>query len=198
MGFVRAKMTCTGTRPILFHAFSVEALTHERKSRSGSAGNNPDEWRSTYRMTENRQLYLTPDCAFACLKAAAIYTKVGKGNISRKLAATLQVFNDKLLIDRYLPKSWDKDSLEKIPKGTDEDVYLDIRGVMNPNSKGRNVRYRVACKAGWVTEIEIGWDDSIISKEQIKPVVKDAGVLIGLGDGRSIGMGRFDTEIEFL
>jgi hypothetical protein len=197
MSFVRATVHCVGTRPLLFHTFSVEALSHERKAKGGSAGNSPDEWRNTFRMTEDRQLYLTPDCAFACFKGAGAYTKIGKGNLSKKLAATLQVFNDRLLIDRYVPVEWDKAETKDIPTSPLADVYLDIRGVINPNSKGRNVRYRVACKPGWETTIQIGWDSSIVSKEQIKPIVKDAGVLIGLGDGRSIGLGRFDSEIEF-
>lgn len=197
MSFVRATMHCTGTRPLLFNVFSVEDLSTTRKSKSGSAGNSHDEWRTKYRITKDRQFYLTPDCAFGCLKAAAAYTKIGKGNISKKLAATLQVFSDKILIDRYLPGEWDNLSTDKIPTSTLEDVYLDIRGVMNPNTKGRNVRYRVSCKPGWQTSIDIGWDDSIISKEQIKSVVTDAGVLIGLGDGRAIGLGRFDAEIDF-
>ena len=37
-------------------------------------------------------------------------------------------------------------------------MYLDVRMVRNPATGGRNVRYRVAAKAGWRTEFAIAWD----------------------------------------
>jgi CRISPR/Cas system endoribonuclease Cas6 (RAMP superfamily) len=35
------------------------------------------------------------------------------------------------------------------------------------------------------------WDKTIIDRNQMRAVLDDAGKLVGLGDGRSIGFGRF-------
>ena len=55
---------------------------------------------------------------------------------------------------------------------SDNPVFLDIRGVMNPNTKGKNVRYRVACSIGWKTAFKFSFDDSVISQSQIKKVLQ--------------------------
>ena len=47
-----------GTRPLLFHRFNVEVLDKKRKPKSGSVGNNPEEWKETFFSDENNQRYL--------------------------------------------------------------------------------------------------------------------------------------------
>jgi hypothetical protein len=85
---------------------------------------------------------------------------------------------------------------ENLSREKDKPVYLDVRSVVNPTTKGRNLRYRAACAPGWKCEFVISWDDSIISKEQMRSVLKDAGELCGTGSGRSLGFGRFQV-IDF-
>ena len=180
-----------GTRPLLFHRFNVELLNKERKVKSGSAGNNPEEWRDTFFANENKQLYLPGMYFFSCLKFGAAFTKVGRGTIQKKAAATLQVLDEKVLLDRFLPDNIDNIKTEDFPNNSENPVFLDIRAVTNPVSKGKNVRYRLACSSGWNAKFLIQWDPSIISVETMKQVVEDAGTLVGVGDGRALGFGKF-------
>ncbi len=73
-------------------------------------------------------------------------------------------------------------------------MYLDIRSVKNPATRARNVRYRVAASPGWKTRFTILWDMTIVGRNEMEAVVRDAGMFAGLGDGRQIGFGRFSVE----
>ncbi|MBC9723177.1 MAG: hypothetical protein H9W82_18530 [Lactobacillus sp.] len=182
-----ATVKILGKRPLLIHCFTNETISLERKVKAGVAGNDPDEWKTTYLATKEGQLYVEPSYIFSCLRAAAVFTKNGRGSIQSKVSSTLQILDDKILFNRHLPMN-----INDLYKSTSEDdVYLDVRSVKNPNTKGRNIRYRVAMATGWETEFTIQWDNTIVSSSQIKQVLEDAGSLVGLADGRSIGFGRF-------
>jgi hypothetical protein len=185
-----ATVTVRGTRPLLWHRFGPDALPLEKKEKTGVAGNDPEEWKRTVLKTTDGQLYLEPTYAFGCLRDGAKYTKKGKGSIQSLVTATLQITDDRLLVDRFLPDN----IYPELINAVDEPVYLDVRSVRNPSTKGRNVRYRVAASAGWVCAFTIMWDATIVSRGEMQAVVIDAGRLVGLGDGRSIGFGRFTTE----
>jgi hypothetical protein len=187
----RFKVACVeiqGTRPLFWHAFSVDALSKDRKEKTGSAGNDPEEWKRSVLITENRQLYLPDTYVFGCICNGAKYLKVGKGSLQPKVAATVQVLTEKALVDRFLPLN------EELSTQSDALVYLDIRGVKNPSTKGRNVRYRVAASKGWNCSFDVTWDSSIVSVNELVSILNDAGSFVGLGDGRSIGFGRFKVS----
>ncbi len=181
-----ASVTVKGLRPLMWHAFGPDAIPLEKQERTGVAGNDPFEWRKTVLVLPNGQLYVQPSYVFGCLREAAKYTKKGKGSIQGAVSATLQVADDVVLVDRYLP--------DPIPSDPTAPVYLDVRSVRNPATKARNVRYRVAASSGWQVTFNIFWDKTIVSRNEIEAVARDAGQLVGLGDGRSIGMGRFSVE----
>lgn len=187
MSLVHGRVKIVGIKPLLLHAFTVETLSLERKERTGVAGNDPEEWKRSYMATEQGQLYVDPSYVFGCLREAARYTKIGIASLQPKLSATLQVMSDKILFDRFMPGDL------QLSTDEDEPVYLDIRSVKNPNTKGRNVRYRVALSPNWKTEFEILWDNTLVSKTQMDAILRDAGTLVGLADGRNIGFGRFDV-----
>jgi hypothetical protein len=90
------------------------------------------------------------------------------------------------LLDRHLPP-------EPLPTDPLEPVYLDIQSVRNPATRARNVRYRVAVAPGWTCSYRLQWDKTIVSTQEMQMVAIDAGRLSGLGDGRSIGYGRFEV-----
>ena len=181
---ITARVQIEGVRAILWHHFGPDALPLEKRERTGVAGNDPEEWRKTVLMTAERQLYLEPSYIFGCLRDAARYTRKGKGSIQPALTATLQIVDDRILVDRFVPEE---------PLLTDPTalVYMDIRSVRNPSTKARNVRYRVAAAPGWTTRFTLLWDRTIVSQTEMRAVLHDAGQLVGLGDGRSIGYGRF-------
>ena len=138
-----AKVTIKGVRPIFWHRFGPDALPLEKQEKTGVAGNDPEEWKKTVTATSDGQLYVDPSYIFGCLRDGAKYTKKGRGSIQTLVVATLQVTDNLILFDRYLP-----DGLNSLKDDPTQPVYLDIRGVRNPSTKGRNVRYRVAASPG--------------------------------------------------
>lgn len=184
-----AKVTIRGARPLLWHHFGPDALPLEKQEKTGVAGNDPEEWRRTVLVTKEGQLYLEPSYIFACIRDGAKYTKRGRGSIQPMVSATLQVTDNRILIDRYLP-----DNIAQLINQTEEPVYLDVRSVKNPSTKGRNVRYRVATSPGWKATFSLIWDKTIVSRGEMQAAIIDAGRFSGLGDGRVIGFGRFEIE----
>lgn len=183
-----AHVQIVGTRPLLWHAFTPEAIpTGGKRERSGVAGNDPQEWRQTVLVTADRQLFLPPAAVFSCLRDAARFTRRGRGSIQSAVAATLQVLDEQVLVDRVLPP-------EPLPTDPTEPVYLFITSVRNPATKGRNIRYRVAAAPGWQTGFSLQWDRTVVSRGELEAVLIDAGRLVGIGNGRSIGLGRFELR----
>lgn len=180
-----ARVTIRGTRPLLWHHFGPDALPLGKRERTGVAGNDPDEWKRTVLATPEGQLYVEPTYIFGCIRDGAKYTKKGRGSIQPMVAATLQVLDERIIIDRYLPDG-------ELTTDSSQPVYLDVRSVRNPATRARNVRYRVAASPGWMTTFTILWDATVVSRDQMHAVLIDAGRLVGLGDGRTIGMGRFE------
>ncbi len=187
---LKASVKIRGTRPLLFHCFSEDSIPLEKKEKSGVAGNNPDEWRTTYTITEDGQFYLKPNYVFATLRNGAKHTPKGKGNIQSKVAATLQVVDEIILLNRFLkdPESIDRDQSKP--------VYLDVSPVRLSATKGRHIRYRVALSKDWEAEFNIIWNKTVVSRREMERVCIDAGELEGLADGRQLGYGRFEV-LEF-
>jgi hypothetical protein len=121
---VRACVKIKGVRPLLLHRFGPDALPLEKQEKTGVAGNDPEEWRKTALTNKDGQIYLDPSYVFACIRDGARYTKKGKGSIQSVVSATLQVLDDVVLIDRYLPgfpngHSCDLNTVESPPRDTD-------------------------------------------------------------------------------
>jgi hypothetical protein len=186
---VRARVTIRGTRPLLQHAFGPDAIPLEKQEKEGVGGNDPSEWRRTCMLTPEGQLYLKGENVFACLRDGAKYTKKGRGSIQPLLAATLLVEEAIVPLNRRLPPG---EEPRRDPTKRAE-VFLDVSGVRNPSTKGRNIRYRLAAGPGWECTFTITFDRTIVSREQMRAVLRDASVLVGIGDGRSVGNGRFEV-----
>jgi len=184
---IRATVTIRGERALLWHHFGANVLSLEKQEREGVAGNDPSEWKRTVLLTKKGQLYVEPEAIFSCLRDAAKFTRRGKFSIQGAVAATLQVDDPWVPIDRFLPKT-------KLTTDRWKPVYLDVRSVKNPNTRNRNIRYRVATSRGWKATFHLIWDKTIVSRNEMKAVAIDAGRLIGLGDGRAIGNGRFEIK----
>ena len=152
---VRATVEIRGTRPLLQHMFGPDALPLEKQERTGIAGNDPEEWKRTAMLTEEGQMYVLSTYIFSTACKGAKHTKRGKGSIQPLVAATLQIEEERVLLDRWLPK----------PGPTTDPtqpVYIDVAGVRNPTTKARNVRYRLAAGAGWKAKFTILGQDSRI------------------------------------
>lgn len=196
---ITASVVIKGTRPLIQHKFGADALPLEKQERTGVAGNDPEEWRKTCMVTSEGQLYVLPTYIFGCLKEGARHTPKKRGSIMLDVAATLQVTDDIVLIDRYYPgfpngNIFDAKTAEPPLNDLSLPVYLDICGVKNPSTKSRNVRYRIATSSGWKINFHLLWDKTIVSRSQMEAVCIDAGRLVGLADGRGVGYGRFNVE----
>ncbi len=188
---VRVRITIRGTRPLLQHAFGPDSIPLEAQERTGKAGNDPSEWRKSSLVTPKGQLYLPGTYVFACIRDAAKHTKKGKGSIQPLVAATLQVEDTLILLDRHMPEGEPK---YVVAHATTDPVYIDVCGVRNPSTKARNVRYRLCCGAGWSCFFTILWDKTLVAREVMREIVHNGSILCGIGDGRSVGMGRFEVE----
>ena len=189
---ISAQVSIKGTRPLLWHRFGPDALPLEKQERTGVAGHDPEEWKRTVLVTGDRhQLYIDGAYVFSCVREGARYTKRGRGSLQVPVSATLQVAESIILIDdRFLSDGF------TTPPPTDPTalVYLDVRGVRNPTTKARNVRYRIACSPGWSCAFVLQWDKTIVSRAEMEAVLIDSGRLCGIGNGRAIGFGRFSVE----
>ena len=188
-----ATFLMVGRKPFLYHKFNVETLTEIKKPKEGPAGNNPNEWKSTC-WVDGKRLYIPSHYLLSCFVAGGKQVKVGRGTISKNLAGTLEVEGEKNYFEnRELPKEIEDLSSEDLGMDSSRPVYIDCRMVSNPNTKGRNIRYRMAVKEGWKVSCKITWDDSIISPDQMRTAIEEAGKVVGLSDDRAIGGGRFEV-----
>ncbi len=187
MALTGARVTIEGTRPLFWNHFGPEALALGKKARTGVAGNDPQEWRKTVLATPQGQLYLEPSYVFGCLRDGAKFTRRGHGTLQPLLASTLVVEEKVVLTDRCLPKR----DLAELLGAENEPVYLDVRAVRNPATRGMNLRYRVAASERWKAVFTIHWDNTVVSEDEMRAVLRDSGQFVGLGDARRIGFGRF-------
>lgn len=184
---VRARVVIRGTRPLLQHMFGPDAIPLEKAERTGVPGNDPEEWRRTCMVTPEGQLYLRNVNVFGCIRDASKHTKKGKGSVQALVAATLQVEETVVLLNRSMPNKGDP------PRDLTAPVYIDVCGVRNPSTKGRNVRYRLAAGPGWECSFTILFDKTIVNRDVMRAILNDAAILVGIGDGRSVGNGRFEV-----
>lgn len=150
-------------------------------------------------VTREGQLYIEGTYVFGAVREAARFHKIGRKSAVSFVAATLQVGEDRVMVDRWFPdypngSKFDPETADVPPQDPDELVYLDIRGVRNPTTRARNVRYRVAASPGWSAEFTMVWDKTIVDRNLMHSILIDAGRLVGVGNGRAIGMGRFEVE----
>lgn len=186
-------VTLVGKKPIIFHKFNIECLQQMSKIKSGTAGNNPDEWKDSFYHNDGK-IYIPSSYLNAALKNGATNTKVGRGTLQKTWISAVQVEEEQIYFDREIFDGWKDMSIEDVPKDPTNPVYVDIRMVANPNTKGRNARYRVALSVPWEISFHLEVDDTIVSYQQVKKVVEDTGKLQGIADARTLGYGRFELQ----
>lgn len=188
MALERVKCKIRMTREYMWHNPADDIFDGGRKAKTGTAGSDPDEWKKTYTATKDGQLYIKSEQIFGCMREGGKFTKAGRGNLKSSVAATLQVEEDKILLplkikpDEVLPTNDPAASL-----------YIDKRPVKNPATKAMNMRYRLAAASGVEAEFTLSYDNTILNSGLVESVLTDAGRMVGIGDARSIGKGRFEV-----
>lgn len=188
---VKIRVKIEGTRPLLWNHFGPHALPLEPQERGGIAGNDPDEWRRSVLMSLDRELYLLPSSIFKCLREGGKFIKQGRGTLEKLVACTLRVQSNPIIIEgRFVPHKPeylnDGIFLEEMPE-----VFVDVSPVVNPATRRRNIRYRVATAPGWTCTFTAEFDKTIVTRNQMNSICIQAGEFVGLGDARTIGLGRF-------
>ena len=84
--------------------------------------------------------------------------------MQKTAAACLFVAPEHLILD---PQSW----------------VVDSRPVVVPATKGRIIRHRPRFDE-WTASCELEWDDTLLTKEQVRRIVDDTGRNVGLLDFR--------------
>jgi hypothetical protein len=187
----KVQVKIEGTRPLLWNHFGPHVLSLDPQERSGVAGNDPDEWRRSVLMTPERELYILPSAVFKCLREGGRFIKQGRTSLEKFVTATVRVQSKAIIVqDRFVPRNPEhlRDGIfqEEMPE-----VFVDVSPVVNPSTKNRNIRYRVSTAPGWQCSFGIQFDRTIVSRSQMESICIQAGEFVGLGDGRSMGLGRF-------
>lgn len=86
--------------------------------------------------------------------------------------------------------------MNSITRNPSHDVYIDVRSLKIQRTSGRHISYHLALSKGWELEFSIIWEATVVGKELMESVCYDAGLLVGIGDNRVNGFGRFDV-LEF-
>ena len=200
---VTATVNIVGNRALFFHAASTDMIPLEKQEVTGVAGNDPWTWAKTTPITNEGQLYVDSTYSFATIRDGGRHIRSKRGTLMMPIIATLQVEEEIILIDRFLPpaarefvrsKGKVGHPLEVLTTDPTSETYLDIRKGKNPNTKSAMIIYRVACSPGWHATFKLTWDRTVVSTGQLESAIMNAGALEGIGGGRKIGKGRFKVE----
>ena len=161
---VRVKIR--GTTALLMHAYPMIPLeAAEKKS--------PEE-RAEYACYREPggSLYIPGINIQRCLVAAAAYSKgKGRASLQKPVAACVMIAPERCILD-------------------EQTYQIDIRPVVIPATKGRVLRHRPRFDR-WGVEFEIEYDDNLLKESELRQVVDDAGVRVGLLDFRPERKGSF-------
>lgn len=166
MAIKRIDVTIQGKSALLMHAFPmVEIKGLEKKSPKEQA-----EF-SAYRDGKGRLCFPAVNIGRSIVAGATYSKGKGKGSLQKPVAACLLV------------------TPEKLDLGT-KDYQIDSRPVVIKATKGRIVRHRPRLDE-WRLTFEIEFDDDLLSENQMRQCVDDAGSRVGIGDFRPECKGPF-------
>ena len=162
----KIEVTIQGISPLLMHAFPmVEVKAIEKKTPEEQAEH------CSYRTPENK-LYIPGVAIQRCLINAASYSK-GKGRASLvKVAAACLLVEPEYCILKQ------------------QKYTIDIRPVVVPATKGRILRYRPRFDK-WDCSFVVEYDPDLITEEQLRIIVDDAGRRVGMLDFNPVHKGPF-------
>ena len=165
------EVTLKGTSALLMHRFPlepIEAIDKKPKEEQAEI--------AAYRDPDTTDLYIPGVNVQRSLIAAAIYSKgKGRASLQKPVAACVMV------------------APERIPLGV-SDYTIDSRPVVIPSTKGRIVRHRPRLD-DWEITFTIEWDETLLTEEQVRRVVDDAGSRVGLLDFRPERKGPFGRSV---
>ncbi len=167
----RVNVRIRGISPLLMHRFPLEPVQAiEKRSKEEQAEI------AAYRDEETEELYIPGVAIQRALIAAATYSKgKGRGTLQKPVAACAFVDPDQCGLGTTTYK-------------------IDARAVVVPVTKGRIVRFRPRLDA-WETGFSLDYDPDLLTEQQLRTVVDDAGARVGLLDFRPERKGPFGRFI---
>ena len=155
-----------GISPLLMHKFPMEPVEAiEKKTAQEQAEI------AAYR-DPNGNLYLPGICLQRALVNGATYCKgKGRSSLQKQAAACLLV------------------SPEYIQLGTNT-FAIDSRPVVNPSTKGRIIRHRARIDE-WKVSFTLEYDPVLLSENQVRDIIDNAGSRVGVLDFRPERKGSF-------
>ena len=161
------EVTVKGRTALLMHAFPmVEVKAIEKKTVAEQAE------LAAYRDPDTKGLYLPGVNMQRSLIAGATYSKgKGRATLQKPVAACVMV------------------NPERLALGVD-DYVIDTRPVVIPSTRGRVLRHRPRLDE-WSVSFELEFDDELVTEAQMRTVLDDSGLRVGIGDFRPECKGPF-------
>jgi len=161
------KLSIKGSSPLLMHRFPLEDVGKlEKKSKEEQAEI------AAYREPNTGELYIPGLCLQRALIASAVFSKgKGRASLQKPVAACVGVSPEYMLLGK-------------------QEFGIDSRAVVVPSTKGRIIRHRPIFNE-WGVEAVISYDEELITETQLRTIVDDAGVRVGLLDFRPACKGPY-------
>jgi len=170
---IKLESICT----MLHHGSQAVGMEEPQTKRKGGSAvhGDKDEWKKTIYYDEQHGVYLPAINMEACMKEAAKQFKIGRGT------ATKYINSGVFCTEEHLPLYINGTIIKTLD---DPRITIDKRTIKNPNTKGRQVRYRAKFNQ-WTTEFQLMVTaDDYIDKKLLTEIIKYGGNFIGIGDFR--------------
>ena len=169
------KIECAikGISGLLMHQFPMDPIKNppiEKRSAKEQAEI------AAYRDPETNDLYIPAIAVQRSLINAAVYSKgKGRASLQKQAAASLFIHPERISLNV-------------------QEYNIDARPVVVPATRGRIIRYRPRLDE-WQVALEIEFDESLLTEDQLRQIVDDAGSRVGLLDFRPEKKGPFGRFI---
>jgi hypothetical protein len=160
-------ITIKGSSPVLMHRFPLEEIVAIDKKTPAEQAEI-----AAYRNPETQELYMPSVNLQRSLVRAANYSKgKGRATLAKPAAACLLV------------------TPERIGLGT-KHFDIDSRAVVIAATRGRIVRHRPRLDS-WQLTFTVEYDDSLLKETEVRCIIDNAGLRVGIGDFRPEKGGSF-------
>lgn len=172
----RIAVTIEGVAPLLQNngLSGAEGIKQRGRRMAGKGPDNPDEWQAKLYRVGGVLGHPTDAIWSALIRAAREF----KGDKRRTMADPIRAC--------VFPAG-----KFAVLVGKKEPDFIHEAMIVNPNTKGRGIRYRPAFQAGWRMEFDLDVSDpESVPVDKLKEILDYAGLRVGLGDWRP-RYGRF-------
>jgi len=170
MAMRKVTVMITGQSPILMNRFPmepIEAIAMKTVEERAEL--------TTYRDPEG-VLYIPGVNIQSALVAGATYSKgKGRASLQKPTAACVMVTPERLSLGVT-------------------DYEIDSRPAVNPSTGGRIPRHRARLNK-WCVTFDVEWDDVLLTEVQLRKIVNDTGLRVGILDFRAECKGPFGRFI---